>query len=60
MGKFRMCLSKNFIECYINGKLEYKPTEIINPRILEKVFLVAWGDGNPYRVEFDKISYSIK
>ena len=52
--------SKNFIECYINGKLEYKPTEIINPRILEKVFLVAWGDGNPYRVEFDKISYSIK
>lgn len=50
--------SKNFIECYINDKLEYKPKERIDPRILEKVFLIAWGDGNPYRVEFDKISYS--
>lgn len=52
--------SKNFIECYINDKLEYKPKERIDPRILEKVFLVAWGDGNPYRVEIDKISYSFR
>lgn len=51
---------KNFIKCFINNKLEYKPKERIDPRILEKVFLAAWGDGNPYRVEFDNIQFTTR
>lgn len=49
---------KNFIKCFINNKLEYKPKERIDPRILEKVFLAAWGDGTPYRVEFNDIQFT--
>ena len=49
---------KNFIKCFINNKLGYKPKARINPRILDKVFLAAWGDGNPYRVEFDDIQFT--
>jgi len=51
---------KNFIKCLINNKLEYKPKVRINPRILDKVFLAAWGDGNPYRVEFDDIQFTTR
>ncbi|OGY20803.1 MAG: hypothetical protein A3A65_01355 [Candidatus Chisholmbacteria bacterium RIFCSPLOWO2_01_FULL_49_14] len=51
---------KNFIKCFINNKLEYKPKERVDPRILEKVFLAAWGDGNPYRVEFDNIQFTTR
>jgi len=48
---------KNIIKCFVNNNIEFKPKERIDPRILEKVFLAAWGDGNPYRVEFDSIEY---
>ncbi len=51
---------KNFIKGFINNKLEYKPKARIDPRILEKVFLAAWGDGNPYRVEFDDIQFTTR
>lgn len=51
---------KNFIKCFINNNLEYKPKARIDPRILEKVFLAAWGDGNPYRVEFNDIQFTAR
>lgn len=51
---------KNFIKCFINNKIEFKPKERIDPRILEKVFLAAWGDGNPYRVEFEDIQFTTR
>ncbi|MDP4011651.1 MAG: hypothetical protein Q8P72_05505 [Candidatus Roizmanbacteria bacterium] len=48
---------KNFIKCFINNKVEFELKDRIDPKILKKVFLAAWGDGNPYRVEFDNIEY---
>ena len=51
---------KNFIKCFVNNSLEFSTQHHVNPRLLEKVFLTAWGDGNPYRVEFNDIQYSIR
>ena len=51
---------KNFIKCFINDNLEFKPEASINPRLLEKIFLAAWGDGNPYRVEFCSIYFKFE
>ena len=51
---------KKFVKCFINNKIEFKPKERIDPRILEKVFLAAWGDGNPYRVEFGSIGFTAR
>lgn len=47
----------NFIKCYVNDKVEFEPAERINPRILKKAFLAAWGDGHNMRVEFDSIGF---
>jgi len=47
----------NFIKCSINNKVEFELKERIDPQILKKIFLVAWGDGNPYRIEFGNIEY---
>lgn len=51
---------KNFVKCFINDNIEFKPKNRIDPRILEKAFLAAWGDGNPYRVEFDDIQFTTR
>lgn len=47
----------NFIKCYINDHVEFEPVERIDPRILKKTFLAAWGDGHNMRVEFDSIGF---
>lgn len=51
---------KNFVKCFINNNIEFKPKKRIDPRILEKAFLTAWGDGNPYRVEFNDIQFTTR
>lgn len=51
---------KNFIKCFINDNLEFQPKERIDSRMLEKVYLAAWGDGNPYRVELCNIKYKFR
>lgn len=48
---------KNFIKCFINDGIEFEPTERVDPRILKKAFLAAWGDGHNMRVEFDSIGF---
>lgn len=48
-----------FIACFINNNVELK-YKVADFQILSKLFLSAWGDGNPYRVEFVDIEYSIK
>lgn len=47
----------NFIKCYVNDQVEFEPAESIDPRILKKAFLAAWGDGHNMRVEFDSIGF---
>jgi len=47
----------NFIKCYVNDQVEFESTERINPRILKKAFLAAWGDGHNMRVEFDSVGF---
>lgn len=51
---------KNFIKCFVNESVEYEPSERINPRVLKKAFLAAWGDGNPYRVEFYDVRFKFR
>lgn len=51
---------KNFIKCFINDRLEFKPEGTTNPRLLEKIFLAVWGDGNLYKVEFSDIYYKFR
>lgn len=50
----------NFIKCYVNDQVEFEPVERVNPRILKKTFLAAWGDGHNMRVEFDSIGFSTR
>jgi len=50
----------NFLKCYVDNQVEFAPEHHINPRILEKAYIVAWGDGNPYRIEFDNINYIVR
>lgn len=50
----------NFIQCYVNGQVEFEPIERIDPRILKKAFLAAWGDGHNMRVEFDSIGFTAR
>lgn len=47
----------NFVKCYVNDQVEFEPLERVNPRILKKAFLAAWGDGHNMRVEFDSIGF---
>jgi len=47
----------NFIKCYVNDQVEFEPAERIEPRILKKAFLAAWGDGHNMRVEFDSVGF---
>lgn len=47
----------NFVKCYVNDQVEFEPMERVNPRILKKAFLAAWGDGHNMRVEFDSIGF---
>lgn len=49
---------KNFAKCFINGTVEFKKR--LDPHWLEKAFIAAWGDGNPYRIEFSEIEYQIR
>ena len=51
---------KNFIECFINDNLVFKIQEKIDSQLVGKIFLAAWGDGNPYRVEFSNIKYKFR
>lgn len=48
---------KNFIKCFINDQVEFEPAERIDPRILKKAFLAAWGDDHNMRVEFDSVGF---
>lgn len=52
--------SKNLIRCLINGHIEFELKGRIDPEFLKKVFVVAWGDGHPYRVDFNDIQYSTR
>lgn len=47
----------NFIKFFVNGSVEFEPDERINPRLLKKACLVAWGDINDYKVEFDETRF---
>lgn len=47
------------ITCSINDNVELKYREA-DYQIPNKLFLCAWGDGNPYRVEFVDIEYLIQ
>lgn len=47
----------NFIKCYVNDQVEFEPTERIDPRILKKAFLAAWGDGHNMRLEIDSVGF---
>ena len=49
---------KNFIKFFVNEAIEFEPGGRISPRLLKKVYLVAWGDSNDYKVEFDEIRFS--
>ncbi len=51
---------KNFVKFFIDETVEFEPSERIDPRLLKKVCLVAWGDNNDYKVEFDNIRFSPK
>lgn len=51
---------KNFIKCYVNDQVEFEPAGRIDPRMLKKAFLAAWGDGHNMRVEFDSIGFSTR
>lgn len=51
---------KNFVKCFINDNLEFQPKERVDSRMMEKAYLAAWGDGNPYRVEFCNIKYKFR
>lgn len=51
---------KNFVRCFVNGRVEFELKGRIDPEILKKTFIVAWGDGNPYRVEFDEILFTTR
>jgi len=46
----------NFIKCYVNGVVECEPDGKMSSRLFKKVYLVAWGDENDYKVEFEGIS----
>lgn len=48
---------KNFVKFFVNEAVEFEPNERINPRLLKKVCIVAWGDINDYKVEFDGIRF---
>lgn len=45
----------NFLQCLVNNKVEYE--KHIDSGIRKKVYLLAWGDGNDYEVDFKNISY---
>ncbi|MBI2018422.1 pentapeptide repeat-containing protein [Candidatus Daviesbacteria bacterium] len=47
----------NFVKFFVNGSVEFEPNERINPRLLKKACLVAWGDINDYKVGFDEIKF---
>lgn len=47
----------NFVKFYVNDAVEFEPSERINPRLLKKAYLAAWGDEHNYRVEFDGIGF---
>lgn len=52
--------NKNFLKCFVNDIVEYEHQERIDPQISKKAFVVAWGDGQPYRVEFENIKYVLR
>lgn len=46
---------KNFLKCFVNNSLSFN--ERIDPGILEKCYLLGWGDGHNYSVNFKNIEY---
>lgn len=51
---------RNLVKCFINGKEEFKLKGKLKSQILSKAYLAAWGDGNPYRVEFKDVNYELR
>lgn len=56
--KITVSLYKDYGNIKINNET-IKKVEI-NEEWLNKIFLVAWGDGNPYRIDFEDIKYQLK
>lgn len=46
---------KNFLQCLIDGRLQFESR--IDSSLRKKLFLLAWGDGNNYEVDFRDILY---
>lgn len=51
---------KNFIKVYVNNTLEFEPAEQIDPRLLKRACLIAWGDGQNYNVKFDNTKFTMR
>jgi hypothetical protein len=49
---------KNFMQCLVNGVNEFE--ERIDHGYRKKAYLLAWGDGNDYEVDFKNISFKKK
>lgn len=49
---------KNFIQCFVNNKIEYETR--IDSNIRKKAYMLAWGDGSDYEVDFKNISFEKK
>jgi len=46
---------KNWFKCIVNGSTQFE--DRVNPKILKKAYLLAWGDGINFEVDFENISY---
>ncbi len=55
--EFKILISKNAIEIKLDNS---NITKIkLDKNWLSKLYLVAWGDGNPYRVDFENIEFTM-
>lgn len=51
---------KNFIKVYVNDLLEFEPAERMDPRLLKRACLIAWGDEHEYTVKFADIKFGLR
>lgn len=49
---------KNFVQCFINDTPQF--SERMSPELFSKAEFMTWGDGHPYKVNLEMISFDVQ